>query len=112
MRNDDLPDVSTVYHGRPGPDYGDPPSALSPVFSVPPDGPDGPPPVFGLGRVRPFALHDCREVLAYGLVLPDGSAVTAQWTQRGCGAVGVWSTPEAPRRLWACALTWLDAGAR
>jgi hypothetical protein len=63
---------------------------------------DGKPP-------RLFAMCDeDGDVMAYGMTLPDGSAVTVQWSGRSSGAVGVWSSPGMPARRWNCSLTWLD----
>jgi hypothetical protein len=63
---------------------------------------DGEPP-------RRFTLCDeDGDVMAYGMTLPDGSAVTAQWSGGSVGALGVWSSPGVPARLWACSIAWLD----
>jgi hypothetical protein len=57
---------------------------------------------------RLFAMCDeDGDVIAYGMTLPDGSAVTVQWSGRS-GSVGLWSSPGRPARLWNCSLTWLD----
>jgi hypothetical protein len=61
------------------------------------------------GPPRPFVLCDEEgDVIAYGMTLPDGSAVTVQWAGGTYGAVGVWSSPGAPARLWSCAIAWFD----
>lgn len=63
-------------------------------------------------RPRAFALVDEVGVRAYGLSLPDGTALTVQWTAEGSGALGMWSAPQAPARLWVCELIWLDEAQR
>ena len=96
----DPPDETTVYQttppGRPAP-------------------PDRPVPPGRRGRRTPprlFALCDPDGVVAaYGMALPDGSAVTVQWTDGAPGSLGSWSSPEAPARLWCLGVTWLDSGA-
>ena len=64
------------------------------------------------GVPRPFALCDeDGDVIAYGMTLPDGSAMTVQWSDGSYGSVGVWSSPGTPARLWSCATVWLDRSA-
>ncbi|HYN97553.1 MAG TPA: hypothetical protein VES42_27260 [Pilimelia sp.] len=59
------------------------------------------------GDPRPFALCDRDgDVLAYGMTLPDASAVTVEWSGGRLGAFGVWSSPAAPARLWGCGIAW------
>jgi hypothetical protein len=61
------------------------------------------------GPPRPFVLCDeDGDVIAYGMTLPDGSAVTVQWGDGVHGSVGVWSSPGSPARLWSCAIAWFD----
>ncbi|HWG99030.1 MAG TPA: hypothetical protein VNV66_06835 [Pilimelia sp.] len=61
------------------------------------------------GGPRLFALCDAAgAVLGYGMALPDGSAVTAQWRAGTRGPVVVWSSPVEPARLWSCSLVWLS----
>lgn len=61
------------------------------------------------GPPRVFLLCDeDGDVIAYGMTLPDGSAVTVQWLGHSPGALGVWTSPGAPARLWSCAIAWLD----
>jgi hypothetical protein len=58
---------------------------------------------------RLFAL--CDEdgyVIAYGMTLPDGSAVTVQWSGGSVGSIGMWASPGTPARLWTCGIAWLD----
>jgi len=61
------------------------------------------------GAPRAFALCDSDgDVIAYGMTLPDGSAVTVQWTDGSYGSLGVWESPGAPALLWSCAIAWFD----
>jgi hypothetical protein len=61
------------------------------------------------GPPRVFVLCDeDGDVMAYGMTLPDGSAVTVQWLGNGHGSLGVWSSPGVPARLWSCAIAWFD----
>jgi hypothetical protein len=61
------------------------------------------------GPPRVFVLCDeDGDVMAYGMTLPDASAVTVQWLGDGPGSLGVWSSPGAPARLWSCGIAWLD----
>lgn len=56
---------------------------------------------------RLFTLCDDRgTVSAYGMTLPDRSAVTVEWTGVDRGAVGFWSSPAAPARLWGWSVVW------
>ncbi|GGK26162.1 hypothetical protein GCM10010124_18510 [Pilimelia terevasa] len=59
-------------------------------------------------RPRPFALVGQGGLRAYGLALPDNSAVTVRWTEEGAGALGMWSAPEVPARLWTYELVWWE----
>lgn len=62
---------------------------------------------------RLFALCDPDgDVTAYGLTLPDGSAVTVQWVDGVPGSLGLWSSPQAPARLWCCGIAWIDPPGR
>jgi hypothetical protein len=61
------------------------------------------------GPPRVFVLCDeDGDIMAYGMTLPDGSAVTAQWLGDGHGSLGVWSSPGVPARLWSCVIAWFD----
>ena len=61
------------------------------------------------GAPRAFVLCDeDGDVMAYGMTLPDGSAVTAQWLGDRHGPLGVWTSPGVPARLWSCAIAWFD----
>jgi hypothetical protein len=84
----DPPDLSTVYHtGRSRSFESHDPTAVP----------------------RPFALCDYDgDVMAYGMTLPDGSAVTVQWSDGSHGSVGLWTSPAAPARLWAYSIAWFD----
>jgi hypothetical protein len=58
-----------------------------------------------------FALHDPvnerdSHVLAIGMTLPDGSAVTVDWHTGHAGTVGVWSSPEAAAAVHRADLVW------
>jgi len=99
--DNDVPDGSPVRHGSPVT-----PSPREVVFRAPPL-PETP--VVAVTTPCAFVLTDEGGVLAYGLRLPDGSALTVQWSRHGSGAYGVWSSVETPAALWACAITWLGS---
>ncbi len=53
---------------------------------------------------RSTGQHD--GVLAIGMTLPDGGAVTVDWRTGRAGAVGVWSSPQAAAGAHNADLIW------
>jgi hypothetical protein len=54
----------------------------------------------------PVDGRDEAAVLAVGMTLPDGGALTVDWRAGRAGTVGVWPSPEAAAS-WHCAdLVW------
>ena len=49
-------------------------------------------------------------VLAVGMTLPDGGAVTVDWRAGRAGTVGVWSSPEAAAGAHNADLVWYRRG--
>jgi hypothetical protein len=45
-------------------------------------------------------------VLAVGMTLPDGGAVTVDWRTGRAGAVGVWTSPQAAAAVHQAELVW------
>jgi hypothetical protein len=45
-------------------------------------------------------------VLAVGMTLPDGGAVTVDWRTGRAGTVGVWSSPQAAAAAHRAELVW------
>jgi len=53
----------------------------------------------------------CEELLAIGMTLPDGSAVTIDWRGGRAGTVGVWSSAHAAAGAYDADLLWYGRGA-
>jgi hypothetical protein len=58
-----------------------------------------------------FALRDehadrAETVLAVGMTLPDGGAVTVDWRSGHAGTVGTWSSPQAAAAAHHAELVW------
>ena len=49
-------------------------------------------------------------VLAIGMTLPDGGAVTVDWRTGRAGTVGVWSSPQAAAGAHHADLIWYRRG--
>ena len=50
-------------------------------------------------------------ILAIGMTLPDGGAVTVDWRAGRAGTVGVWSSAEAAAGAHGADLVWYRRGA-
>jgi hypothetical protein len=50
-------------------------------------------------------------LLAIGMTLPDGGAVTVDWRTGRAGTVGVWSSPQAAAGAHRAELVWYGRGA-
>ena len=50
-------------------------------------------------------------LLAIGMTLPDGGAVTIDWRTGRAGTVGVWSSPQAAAGAHGADLVWYQRGA-
>ena len=50
-------------------------------------------------------------VLAIGMTLPDGGAVTVDWRTGRAGTVGVWSSPQAAAGAHRADLVWYGLAA-
>jgi len=72
---------------------------------------------------RPFALHAVDgsnpsgdgshgPLLAWGMTLPDGSAVTVDWRNGPSSGVGISASPDRAARLHDADLVWLSWSAR
>ncbi len=64
---------------------------------------------------RTFALRDpdaSRDaaVVALGMTLPDGGAMTIDWRSGRAGAVGVWSSPYVAAAVHRAELVWYGRG--
>jgi hypothetical protein len=64
---------------------------------------------------RTFALRDpgaSRDaaVVALGMTLPDGGAMTIDWRSGRPGAVGVWSSPHVAAAVHGAELVWYERG--
>jgi hypothetical protein len=51
------------------------------------------------------------DVIAVGMTLPDGSAITVNWRNRRVGTVGLWSSPERAAVMHDAQLVWFPAQA-
>lgn len=62
---------------------------------------------------QPFAVYRTisgqeAELVAWGMTLPDGSAVTVGWntTTQACGVLGICATPDSAARIYGAYLVW------